>query len=618
MSTKTTIKRVALVVTTSIGLSFLANIPAQAAMAAPTVAVTNGTSLKGNMDSSTDYASFTVTGTITSTAVDSVAVTVVAKTVPAGASVPTASMFVLETSSTYAVQTKIDTNAVGIATASGIGQNGVSLLGGIGNNFSTTDSVVSGGSGTLRIFGAAGAFYTKMGLLMDSSTSKLAGTYTYTVSVTYPSSSAVNTVASYDVSFTVSATAAASLTASQQYSTAYIQQTPSGTVSTAVASDSVVAIPAYAQADTTDSASVVVILRNASNSTAARESITATTTLGLLRNGTVTGKSVVFPYTTTSLAIGIKGDGVAGVGTITISSPSVTFATKTFSLYSTSVSTITGTKRLNTLAVGTNSAAVTAVVKDSSGNQNGLDTAVYAYSSDTTIVSTYGSACAYSVANARQECTLTGVAPGTVTITLRNAATVATSTVSDAATYSVTVSTGTPTTLQLSLDKTSYAPGEKGYLFISANDSTGKPVAPQTITNLIAATGLVTNAQLGASSDTLTGYTTANGVSLALAQKSALTGRLSLEPVFQFVFYAPTVGSSLTFTAVGGAGLPVAGQVAVTATAKIANEANDNASAALAAVTALASQVSAFITKINAQITTLTDLVMKIQKKVKA
>ena len=70
----------------------------------------------------------------------------------------------------------------------------------------------------------------------------------------------------------------------------------------------------------------------------------------------------------------------------------------------------------------------------------------------------------------------------------------------------------------------------------------------------------------------------------------------------------------MTASATGGTSLPLAGQVAVSASATVA----DSGSQALAAVTALASQVSAFITKINAQITTLTDLVMKIQKKVKA
>ncbi|MEY4431902.1 MAG: hypothetical protein RLZZ44_32, partial [Bacteroidota bacterium] len=570
--------------------------------------------------SSTDYASFTVTGTAATIATDSVSVTILQKTIPAvtGAVAIVPTVFLLETSTTYAVETRVDTLAInsarGAAADAYVQRTSLAVAAAGGIDTMTT-------AGQFRIFPVtAGGFYAKFGVAIDSGTTRKAGTYTYQVGVTYPSTNSVNTTTYYDISLVVSAAASASTVASAVYSTAYLQQTASASVATGVTTDSVVAIPSYAQANTTDSASIVLTLKNASNVAAAAESVTVTTTLGLVQptGGASQGKSLVLAYTAgTPLKIGIKGDGTAGVATITISTASVSY-TKQVTLYSTSVATITGTKRLNTLQVGSNAAAVTAVAKDSLGNQNGLDTVVYAYSSDTTIVSNYGTACSYSVANARQECSLTGVIPGTATITLRNASTVATSTISDATTYSVTVSNAAPATLVLSLDKASYAPGEKGYLFISANDASGKPVYPQTITNLIAATGLTTNAQLGASSDTLTGYTTTSGVSLALAQKSALTGRASLEPVFQFVFYAPNVGSSLTFTATGGTGLPTAGQVAVTATAKISNEANDNASAALAAVTALASQVSAFITKINAQITTLTDLVMKIQKKVKA
>jgi hypothetical protein len=422
----------------------------------------------------------------------------------------------------------------------------------------------------------------------------------------------------YDVSIVVSAVTSASLVASATYSKLYIQQTTSGSITGDETTDSVVSIPAYSQATSTDSASLVVLLRNASNNSSAAESVTVTTTLGQLTNSgkTITGKSLVLPYSGSYIAIGIKGDGVAGTATITVSTPSVTFAAKTVTFYSTAVSKIVGTKRLNTLKVGSNSAAITAIATDSNGNQNGLSTgAVHAYSSDTTIVSTYGTACAYSAANARQECTLTGVKAGTVTITLRNASTVATSTVSDATTYSVTVGDPTPATLKLALNKTSYSPGEKGYLFIWAADAAGKPVSPQTVTNLLAASGITVDNQLGSSSDTLTGYTTTSGVSLALAEKSvAANGIESLEPVFSMTFYAPINGTSVKFTGVGGTALPAAGQVAVSVSASITND----AAAALTAVTAIASQLAAFITKINAQITTLTDLVMKIQKKVKA
>ena len=106
----------------------------------------------------------------------------------------------------------------------------------------------------------------------------------------------------------------------------------------------------------------------------------------------------------------------------------------------------------------------------------------------------------------------------------------------------------------------------------------------------------------------------ATTISLAPRVAALDSGCSSTDAVACYVFYAPYAGEKMTITATGGSALPAAGQVAVSASAAVA----DNGAAALAAVTALASQVSAFITKINAQITTLTDLIMKIQKKVKA
>ena len=72
----------------------------------------------------------------------------------------------------------------------------------------------------------------------------------------------------------------------------------------------------------------------------------------------------------------------------------------------------------------------------------------------------------------------------------------------------------------------------------------------------------------------------------------------------------PSVGGTVTITAKGGSILPLANQVSVTASATIA----DSGAAALAAVTALATTVASLKTLI----TTLTNLVLKIQKKVKA
>jgi hypothetical protein len=77
-----------------------------------------------------------------------------------------------------------------------------------------------------------------------------------------------------------------------------------------------------------------------------------------------------------------------------------------------------------------------------------------------------------------------------------------------------------------------------------------------------------------------------------------------------YTLYAPVTGGSLVFSWTGGTALATANQVAGTKTVTV----TDNASAALAAVTALATTVASLKTLI----VTLTNLVLKIQKKVKA
>jgi len=46
-------------------------------------------------------------------------------------------------------------------------------------------------------------------------------------------------------------------------------------------------------------------------------------------------------------------------------------------------------------------------------------------------------------------------------------------------------------TLSLAFDKASYAPGERGFIYISAKDADGKQVAQQTVTDLISSAGIV-------------------------------------------------------------------------------------------------------------------------------
>jgi hypothetical protein len=85
---------------------------------------------------------------------------------------------------------------------------------------------------------------------------------------------------------------------------------------------------------------------------------------------------------------------------------------------------------------------------------------------------------------------------------------------------------------------------------------------------------------------------------------------VTLDPIGQVTFYMPLAGGTVEVTGKGGASLPAAGQVSVSAKATV----TDSGAAALAAVTALATTVASLKTLI----TTLTNLVLKIQKKVKA
>jgi len=457
---------------------------------------------------------------------------------------------------------------------------------------------------------------------IDSISSLKVGTYVYTVTVTpwdgptnlTTGGTAAQQVAnakSVDISIVVSAPSA---TTSASYSTSYISS-GSSFANVGMTVDSVVSVAATA--DQTADAVVRVTLADATGATTyAEESVTVVATRGSVGTSTaIIGKNVTFQYTVGSpLDIYVYGDGTSGTGTITVSTPTISFGVKNVSFYATGVATITATKRLNVLSAGTtgNTGAITAVALDSNGNQNGSSTAVYAYSSNLAVVSDSGTACTYDATNVRHTCTLTGVANGTANITLKSTAvgSVASTVISSAA-ISVTVNTNAVSKLVFKTDKTSYAPGEKGFIILSAVDAAGNAVAGGAYSNLLASTGITSSANLGSS--TVAADLTGNN-SPTLAYTEASAGYTSLDPVKLITFYAPVQGAEVTLTTAGGAGAGT--DAGKTLTAKFT--VTDNAATALAAVTALASQVSAFITKINAQITTLTDLVMKIQKKVKA
>jgi hypothetical protein len=445
----------------------------------------------------------------------------------------------------------------------------------------------------------------KLFAFQDSSTAtpRVAGTYVYTIIATPFNAGVAGTAQTTDITITVAALASSSLVASNAYSTLYIG------ASGATADE---ALSKVSTASETPVGYLNVNLKNASNVAAARESVTITTTAGLVGNADVRGRSVVMKYSANPTAYNIYADGSVGVATITVSTPSVTFPAKTITFYAKAAKTITATVATPLLGVGDNAGAVRGVAVDANGNAwTGTAYIVASSAADALVAGsvTPVSCGAYDATNSRHNCPITAIATGTAKFKIIDASTVALATATSNE-VTVTVSAATAASVKISFDKATYAPNERARIYVTPLDASGKEMQSATYTSLLAAGGIAVNGALSyagstttADSLTATSYTTA-------AQTSATTGAKAGS--MQFTVYMPSAGGVVTLTATGGTALPLAARTAfaVTASATV----TDSGAAALAAVTALATTVASLKTLI----TTLTNLVLKIQKKVKA
>jgi len=276
----------------------------------------------------------------------------------------------------------------------------------------------------------------------------------------------------------------------------------------------------------------------------------------------------------------------------------VTFANKAVTFYAATPATLVASVLNSAPGVGTTTAAVAVVPKDSNGNLWGGTMRIY--SNTLATISDTGTACVNQLAAAGvYVCPVTGLVAGTASVTVRDATL---GVVSNA--VSLTVTAATAATVKLAWNKASYAPGEKATLSVTVLDSTGNSVPAGIFANLFATGGISLTSSAGNGSDTVT------SISVTTSSPAADGIGTSTVPAKLYTIYMPSSGASITASATGGSSLPAAGQVAVSATATV----TDTGAAALAAVTALATQVASLRTLI----TTLTNLVLKIQKKVKA
>jgi trimeric autotransporter adhesin len=394
----------------------------------------------------------------------------------------------------------------------------------------------------------------------------VAGTYVATILTTRPSNGP-------SVSWTVTV-GAGDTVPSASTTTSILNR---GEVITATADDSVFAPKAAA----TDAAAVIVLSQKNAAGRATSESLLATVTgsgaIGYGTNATtmsLLGRSVVIP---SGNYIGVFADGTAGVGTITITTLTGTvLATEKVTFYG-DIATIEATPVKSVIAVGANTNTIKAVAKDASGVTVGAGT-LYAYSSDVATVS--DSATAATIVNGEAVFTITGVKAGGVAVTVKSG-TIASAPVS-------TRVEAAAATVKLAFDKETYLPGEAATIKVTVLDAAGLPVSGKTHANLFATGGITSTYAFGSGSDVLT----------------ATSVTTDTDTVKSYKVFMPLTENTVTVSATGGASLPLAGQVAVSATAKVSNS-SSSTNATLAALVAQITAMQGIFDSLKAEVAKL-------------
>ena len=478
---------------------------------------------------------------------------------------------------------------------------------------STASVVIAGNNVSANINSTVNTpTYVTAKFLVTLSTPAVAGTYEAKILTTSP-------VNGPTVSWTVTVKAA-DLTPSASTTTSILN---AGEVTTATADASVYA----PKATSTDAAAVIVVTPKNAAGGSATESILATVSgSGLIGYGTnattmsATGRALVIP---TGNHIGVFADGTAGVSTITLTTLTGTvIATEKVTFYG-DIASIIATPVKSVIATGANTTTIKAVAKDAAGVTVGAGT-LNAYSSDVAVVSDSGTAA--TIVNGEAVFTITGVKAGGVAVTVKSG-TISSNPVS-------TRVEGAAATVKLSFDKEVYMPGEAATIKVQVLDASGLPLSGKTHANLFATGGIVSSYAFGSGSDVLT----------------ATSITTDTDTVKSYKVFMPLTENTVTVSATGSTSLPLAGQIVSAASAKVSNEAakaatkasEDAAKAAadaaaaattaskaaeaatakaqeaIDAVTALSAQVATLISALKKQITYLTNLVLKIQKKVRA
>jgi len=635
MSTKTTFKRIALVAVAALGLGVLSVAPSFATPGTQSITAANGTSSTASNYDSTTAATFSWSARME--VGDTVTVTVSPKAIPSGATANTAQLRYLDSTSAANSFTGI------IAAASANAANG--------SQATKLDTVTAGNTFAIRT-SSAGFVGADFRVELDSATARTSGTYTFTVTTrTYNSGVAtVDKTTDTDVSIVVSAVASASLTPSAVTSFANINLAGATSQST-VGTDAIVSKVSTAGGI---AGYIYVGNRNAANAVGvAQDSITATvtgagvvcstsTTLSATPSAVTCGKSIKVSASAGDYQFIVQADGTAGASSIVVTSSVAGWSvTKTANFFAKAAKTLTASVFTPILVVGTNDSAVAVTAVDAAGNNwTGTAYIVATAAADALIggSATTPVACVLASDNSKHYCPVSTISTGTANFTVIDAATVALATATSNS-VAVKSSNATAATVKIAFDKATYAPGEKAIITVTPLDASGNVMQAVSASYLAAALTSNIALTIAGGAATLPGASAITTVAYNGTDKTA--GTLS------YVVFMPASTGTVTLTGKGGAALPAAGQVTVTASADVvnasadaatdaANEATDAANAATdaalaaadaadaataaaedasAAVATLAASVSEALGNLKAQITALTKLVNKLLKK---
>ena len=615
MSTKTTFKRIALVAVAALGLGVLSVTPSSATVQAHNITLSAATSTQFTSETSTASAAVATISFLSQNLGDTTSVTAYLMSAPAGnTAFPV--MQVSETTSAVVKET-----ATAVAMAVGTENTDQELF------ISSSASPATAVTAKLKVYmnqpTKAGAYVVKLVPAVTAGGGVI-NTDGVTLTITVSQNPVTDTVVTSATS--ILTTAADTTTATDATVTA---------VKTA--------------STTTEVAYIKVTTKNANSSTVSGESYTAVVTgPGLLGSGPLTSS---FTDANQGRAITVKAgdvvavypDGASGVSTITISAKSgAVLATETITFFG-DVATLVTTVKLAVIG-GTSAVAGVLNVKatDSAGtNVSGISSFGVVSSDTTKIATVYATSVAsYDATTGLYTIPVTPVAAGSANLTVTTNTSSTDTTGKSAAAVAVRVGSKTPAAVTVTLDKASYAPGEKATLTVALADATALDlVGSETYTAIFATGGITSSQALGQGSADLTG----TGVISYAAGGKKYTIYM---PIYEGdVIFSWTTGSTAS---AAGTGLATANQaVAGTFTATVssasgsaaidaANEATDAANAATdaalaaadaadaataaaedaaAAVATLATAVNASLANLKKQITALTALVNKLLKK---